>query len=191
MSELAEIERNKYEAMWAMPGYATNSPGEQLVSIFLDMAKPMMRGTVLDAGCGSGKGALALKTAGFTVHLCDITASGVLPEAQDLPFTEVCLWDEVKREVGGCSDWVYCCDVLEHIPEAFTMLVVSRLLDVARHGLFLNISTVADTHGIWIGETLHHTVKPFIWWRDQLREVGRVLEARDLLVSAAFLVAPC
>lgn len=197
MSEsLLDRECAKYEAMWAMPGYATYSPGEQMIPILLDMIPPSARGPVLDAGCGSGKGALALQAAGFEdVRLCDLTDTGLVDAARGFPFDRACLWQPLRPQLrylpGGAVDWVYCCDVLEHIPEAFTMLVVSRLLEVARRGVFLSISTVPDSHGVWIGERLHHTVQPFVWWRDQLRELGTVLEARDLLMAGAFLVAPC
>jgi SAM-dependent methyltransferase len=159
------------------------------------MATPARGETILDAGCGSGKGALALQAAGFTLRLCDLTADGLVPEAQSIPFDTVCLWHDLSLQLryveGGAFDWVYCCDVLEHIDEALTMLVIARLLAVTRRGLFLSIATVPDAHGVWIGETLHHTVKPFIWWRDHLREVCELVEARDLLTAAVFLVRPC
>jgi hypothetical protein len=35
---------------------------------------------------------------------------------------------------------------------------------------------------------LHQTVQPFTWWRDSLKELGTIVEARDLLTDAAFLV---
>lgn len=195
MSNLHASERAKYEEMWALPGYATYSPGVTYLPLFLDMAKTSRGETILDAGCGSGKGALALQAAGFEVRLCDLTADGLVAEASAMPFDIACLWHDLAPQLryvqGGAFDWVYCCDVLEHIDEALTMLVITRLLAVARRGVFLSIATVPDAHGVWIGDTLHQTVKPFWWWRDHLREVGQLVEARDLLTAAVFLVRPC
>jgi SAM-dependent methyltransferase len=196
MLDLVAQERSTYEAMWAVPDYATASPGEQLVPTFLEMAgitKPHKQ-TVLDAGCGSGKGAMQLRAAGFEVMLADLTPSGLLPEVQDLPFFEMALWDPVpvwRRYLFGRKfDWVYCCDVLEHVPPTFAMLVVSRLLEASRHGVFLSIALQEDNFGVWAGRPLHLCVQSFVQWRDQLNELGRVKEARDLLTNGLYLVEP-
>jgi SAM-dependent methyltransferase len=187
MPSLIDQERAKYEQMWAVEEYAVNSPGEQYLPIFLDMAKPRSGATVLDAGCGSGRGAIALGKAGFDVSGCDLTRVDFWPD--EIPFTEACLWHELAPKIPTV-DWVYCCDVLEHIPTAFTMLVIARLLSVAREGVFFSISTVPDIHGAWIGTALHQTVQPFVWWRDAIRELGTLVEARDLLIAGCYLVRP-
>jgi hypothetical protein len=103
-------------------------------------------------------------------------------------FIETSLWRS-DRSLGA-ADWVYCCDVLEHIPTAFTMLVVERLLDVAKQGVFLSICHQPDQHGAWVGEALHQTVQPFVWWRDHLSQIGELIEARDLLMNGIFVVRP-
>jgi SAM-dependent methyltransferase len=145
---------------------------------------------VLDAGCGSGKGMIALRKAGFEdVHGCDLTDSGLIPEARgEFEFEHAVLWQDLYKQDVDFVDWVYCTDVLEHIPTALTMLVVARLLEVAERGVFLTVSMVPDVMGFWIGKPLHETVQPFLWWRDHIKTVGRIVEARDLLTAAAFLV---
>jgi hypothetical protein len=80
--------------------------------------------------------------------------------------------------------------VLEHIPTPFTMLVASRLLEVARKGVFLSISLMPDQFGVWVGESLHKTVQTFPQWKAQLDTVGRLVEARDLLHCGLFWVEP-
>jgi 2-polyprenyl-3-methyl-5-hydroxy-6-metoxy-1,4-benzoquinol methylase len=188
---LLQAERATYAQMWALDAYATHAPGERYLPIFLDMAHPGAGAAVLDAGTGSGKGGLALQQAGFDVRLCDLTPAGLVDEARALPFFEQVLWEPLalRRYLFGRKvDWVYCTDVLEHIPTAFTMLVVSRLLEVARHGVFLSVSLQPDVFGAWVGTALHQTVQPFLWWKTQLEAVGRVVEARDLLGNAVFLV---
>jgi len=185
---VTEKERDTYVSMWALPAYNDNSPGERMLPLFIDMAQPQHGASVLDAGCGGGKGALALAAAGFNVLMCDLTDAGLLPEAKRLPFFTTALWSPLRARVSMPNDYVYCCDVLEHIPPTFTMLVISRLLDVADKGVFLSISLMPDNFGVWIGKPLHQTVQSFQQWKEQLHAVGRVIEARDLLHMGVFLV---
>lgn len=195
---ITATERETYDTVWSLPSYADHSPGATLVPMFQAMSADLRAGvfspTVLDAGCGSGKGALALKAAGYDVTLCDLTPNGLISEAKGLRFAEACLWQPLKPQLPyalmGAWDFVYCCDVLEHIPPEFTMLVLRNLLDVTRLGLFLNISTEPDVFGAMAGKPLHQTVRPFVWWRDHLAELGRVVEARDLVRSGVYLVQP-
>jgi SAM-dependent methyltransferase len=211
---LVARERETYEAMWLVEDYAKTSPGGQLVPAFMEMsgAKPTayasdsllenlrakgMGGllrpyqqTVLDAGCGSGKGAVALQQAGFRVEMCDLTTAGLIEDAINIPFHEACLWDPLKPQVGRTYDWVYCCDVLEHIPTPFVMLAVSRLLEVAHKGVFLSIALQGDNFGIWVGKPLHQTVMGFVQWRDVLSELGHVKECRDMLMNGIYLMEP-
>jgi SAM-dependent methyltransferase len=189
---LLENERETYAELWSSVGaYAENSPGEQYLPVFLQVVGDW-RGTVLDAGTGSGKGALALKRAGFDVRLCDVTDAGLVAEASALPFRQACLWsDFTSRFAPGFEfDWVYCTDVMEHIPPQFTMLAVYQMLKAARNGLFLTVSLVPDSFGVWAGKSLHQTVQSFDWWKQSLNEVGRVVDARDLISNAVFVVEP-
>lgn len=198
MSRILDRERDTYQTIWGVEAYRAFSPGEQYVPFFLDMSARVLpnpavplKGSVLDAGCGSGKGALALQTAGFDVTLCDLTDEGLTPEikASGLRFVEACLWHDVVPRVGF-KDWVFACDVLEHIPTPFTMLVIANLLKVARRGLFLSIALQPDTFGAWVGKPLHQTVQSFVDWRDQISELGTVVECRDLLDVGLYLVTP-
>lgn len=198
MSTLAREEQAKYERIWGVPLYARNSPGERLAPAFVDMAHPHPDATILDAGCGSGKGALALKALGYFVSMCDITDVGIDDEdVKAIPFFKAILWEDqrtkprtwLKNRWSGppqMFDYVYCCDVLEHIPPTFTMLVVARLLEVSRKGVFLSIALQMDDFGAWVGEALHQTVQPYVVWREQLGELAIVKESRDLLNNGLF-----
>ena len=196
---IREHEAALYTDTWqSVSHYGDKSPGEWYLPIFLDLIGTD-RGTVLDAGTGSGKGARALRDAGLTVMGCDLTDAG-FDHTLGIPFRSACLWHDLTPVMHDARvalgwpwnrlkfDWCYCCDVLEHLPEQFTMLAIDQLLRVARRGVFLGISTEPDLNGWWVGEPLHKTVKPFTWWRDGLRELGTVVEARDLLAQGTFLV---
>ena len=191
MSLVAD-ERTLYEGLWTtVDAYGIISPGATYLPLFLQMVGDE-RGHVLDAGTGCGKGAVALAAADFRVTCCDLTASGLAPEARALPFHEACLWHDLKGLTPtGTFDWVYCCDVLEHLPAAFTMLAVEQMLRVSRCGVFLAIALSHEGWGIWAGRaSLHQTVQSFVWWRDALTELGTVVEARDLLAYGHLLRGP-
>ena len=209
---LLTTERALYEDIWtAADHYGDHAPGEQYVPMFLDcvpLAVSQYHGcdrhtltwtpsdyTVLDAGCGTGKGGVALQQQAFHVKLCDLTDHGLTLEARALPFTAACLWQDLSAVYRGFGpfqrtkfDFTYCCDVLEHIPPQFTMLAIDQLLRVSRYGLFLSVSLVSDYFGVWAGRPLHQTVQSFTWWRDSLAELGTVLDARDLHHNAVFFV---
>ena len=183
-------ERERYETVWGdlQDGYSKVSPGLDMLPVFLEHAQPPA--SVLDAGCGSGRAAVALAALGFDVLCCDLTADGLVPEARALPFKAACLWQPLRPAVQrGMFDWVYCADVLEHVPTQFTMLAVDQLLRVAKHGVFLSVAFVPDQFGAWLGAPLHQTVQPYTWWRDWLAELGTVRAARDLITTGLFLVA--
>ena len=184
---MRQAETALYEDVWQVPGYADHAPGALYVPVLAEYVPPPA--TVLDAGCGSGKGALALAAAGYDVRCCDLTDAGLVEEARHFPFAEACLWQPLRPQLRvGTVDAVYCTDVLEHLPEAFTMLAVDQMLTVASRGLLLSVSTQPDAFGAWVGRPLHQTVRPFTWWRDALRELGTVVDARDLVGPAVFWV---
>lgn len=184
-------ERQTYDDLWgAVPSYASHSPGEMELPVFLQIVGDR-RGHVLDAGAGSGKGALALKAAGFRVTMCDLTNAGLVEEAKEIPFREASLWRSLKGLTPtGSVEWVYCTDVLEHVPTQFTMLAVEQMLRVSRLGVFIGVSCVPDSFGVWAGKSLHQTVQSYLWWKESLSELGRVSDARDLLHAATFYVEP-
>jgi 2-polyprenyl-3-methyl-5-hydroxy-6-metoxy-1,4-benzoquinol methylase len=189
MGVLIDRERVTYEEAWELPLYAENSPAAKYLDIFCGLAPAPA--SVLDAGCGAGRGAVALLERGYEVTGCDLTGSA-LPDPPPFPFFQAILWNDLLeatgRGHGSEFDWVFCCDVLEHLPQQFTMLAVEQMLRVSTQGVFLTIATQPDVFGVWLGKTFHQTVQHFSWWRDSLRELGEVTEARDMIYDALFVV---
>jgi SAM-dependent methyltransferase len=184
---IAAAERDTYTDVFrSLTAYADYSPGEEFAPAFLEMSGAKY-GAVLDAGCGTGKGGLALAARGFDVTLFDLTDAGLVPEARRLPFLSGSLWHPIPPWRLG-FEYVYCCDVMEHLPTAFTMLVAANLMRAARRGAFFSISLVPDSFGVWLGKSLHQTVQSFTTWRDQLRELGDVRECRDLQTTGLYWV---
>src|SRR5687767_14310139 len=118
-------ERATYDEMWALDSYNNYAPGEKFVDVFAALAPAPA--VVLDAGTGSGKGFTALVDKGYSVFGCDITKSG-LPDHLKPLVIETCLWHDLHPVAYLAAvarvlphgqqrfDYVYCCDVLEHIP---------------------------------------------------------------------------
>lgn len=177
-----ESERLKYEQAWAIPEYANHSPGEEICELFEEMCSP--RGTVIDLGAGSGKGALALDALGLDVTMLDLTFDGC--QTGKFHRIETSLWGKWSRPLGW--DWGYCTDVMEHIPVEYTMLVLDRIMANCRSAFF-HICLIPDGFGKAIGQPLHLTVMPFEWWRDKLGEFGEVVECRDFMANGVYHIA--
>jgi SAM-dependent methyltransferase len=141
---------------------------------------------VVDVGCGTGRASAHLARLMIQPTLVDHVSDARDPEAQGLPFVEACLWDNWPVRVGP-QDVAYCCDVLEHIPEPLTMLVIQRCLEAAPI-VMLSISHEPDKMGARIGQPLHLTVRPFTFWRDHLAELGDLQEARDLIGCGLYVL---
>lgn len=200
MTSIQQRETDTYAELWgSVSAYRRNSPGEQFAGVFHGIVNDA-GATVLDAGCGEGRGMVGLAKLGYRVAGLDITDAGLSAEAKAHPFLRETIWNDLRPAVyllhvghpevfaADGVDYIYCCDVLEHLPTQFTMLAVDQLLRVAKKGVFLSIFFIQDGYGPWVGRHLHLTVQPFVWWRDALREIGSVVDARDCHEFGLFYV---
>lgn len=199
MASIQQQEADTYAELWSsVSAYKRNSPGEQYARVFHSLVNEP-GATVLDAGCGEGRGMVALDKLGYKVAGIDLTDAGLSAEAKAFPFLVESVWSDLSKArdlfhatpthaYGAKVDYVYCCDVLEHLPTQFTMLAVDQMLRIASKGVFLSVFFVPDGYGPWVGRPLHLTVQPFTWWRDALNEICDVVEARDCHEFGLFLV---
>lgn len=191
MLDVATSEKQKYEAIWNVDNYAkATSPGVENVKNFMKVLDSHPKSSsLIDLGCGSGKAGLEFIRLGFDVTLIDITDTGLDAEVANRGrFIEMPLWDHrwPKFKATGW-DYGYCCDVMEHIPTEYVMLTLERIVSACRI-TFFSIALRPDVFGATIGQPLHLTVRDFIWWRDHLKDVGVVLEARDICGDGIFVV---
>jgi 2-polyprenyl-3-methyl-5-hydroxy-6-metoxy-1,4-benzoquinol methylase len=161
---LEQSEREKYELIWGDAEYRKFSPGEVLVDYFVNICKPEPGDTVADLGCGSGRASKILANKGFVVTPVDITDKCLDPSNQDLPLVVQNLWQLDIPPV----DWVYCCDVMEHIPPDKVNDVLDNIKKIARKGAFFNIAFEPDAFGATIGVPLRLTVRSQAWWANTL-----------------------
>lgn len=181
----------KYGRLWEMPDYRLVAPGEQLAPLFVKIANPKPGQTVIDFGCGTGRGALALKrSADLKVIMVD--------------FVRNCLDDTVHKELNSdlqfhkldlqqplpfIARYGYCTDVMEHIPPDKVDVTLDHVLKAAQN-VFFSIATDKDVCGKLIDEELHLTVQPYQWWLKKFVEREAViLWSRRLEKSSLFYVS--
>lgn len=181
---ITDFEKSKYERLCDLTDYHVISPAEYHVKPFLQLADPQPGDTILDVGCGPGRVDVVFeKELGLKPILLDFTPLGLDEEAKHFPFYSHCIWQPFPVS----AKYVYCIDVMEHIPPQFTMLAVNHILDICEYAFF-NISHLDERYGGHIGEQLHLSIYPFQWWRDSLREMGDLIDARDLISSGIYYV---
>lgn len=183
---IIDIERAKYAELWSdVPAYRTYSPGMENVARFMKVMQPMPGTSLIDLGCGTGEAGLEFGHRGLDVRWIDITDAGLHADIPRRKFTQAPLWADWDN--GRKYDCGFCCDVMEHIPTEYTMLVVDRIVSACRTSWF-HISLVPDQFGAAIGQPLHLTVRPYGWWLERLKFAGDVIDARDLCQQALFVV---
>lgn len=172
-------ERSKYERMWAQPAYREVSPGEHWATTFLSQIRAAADAEVIDFGCGTGRGGLALALlGGMRVRLVDFAANcldedvaaACVSQSERIRFDEC----DLSLPIQWNAAYGYCCDVMEHIPPEQVATVLTNILASAQH-VFFAISTVDDALGALIGEPLHLTVQPEEWWIEQIQLAGGVV----------------
>jgi SAM-dependent methyltransferase len=178
-------ELRKYVRAWdEIPAYRVVSPGETLATRFLHQAQPPKDADAIDFGCGTGRGGLMLALmGGMRVTLVDFAGNCLDPEVVEICKTQPDRLKFMQHDLTQLlpinAAYGYCCDVMEHIPEADVQKVLINVLHSARH-CFFSIGTEPDNLGAEIGEVLHVTVKPAAWWKEQLAKAGAVIHWQEM-----------
>jgi 2-polyprenyl-3-methyl-5-hydroxy-6-metoxy-1,4-benzoquinol methylase len=184
--DIVEQERAKYAQLWAeVPECRAYSPGLENLTRFMGILKPPPKASLIDLGCGSGEAGVQFRELGLDVSWLDITDAGLHERVPRHRFTQMPLWANWKPPYG--YDFGYCCDVMEHMPTEYVMLVLDRIIKACRLAWF-TIAFVPDEFGQAIDQPLHLTVQPFKWWLEHLTALGRVIDARDLCGAGLFVV---
>ena len=179
VTNVRPLEKDLYKMMWERPEYRVVAPGENIAHEFLKQAKPKPGATVLDLGCGTGRGGLNLAFfGGMDVTMVDFADNCLdadivhMLETQKhaIRFVEADLSEPlpVKAAYG------YCTDVMEHIRPHHVDRVIDICLAACQH-VFFQISTVDDICGVLIGHKLHLSVHPYKWWLQKFKEKDCVI----------------
>lgn len=172
-------EKAKYDVIWReCPSYRDCSPGEIFARFFFEGFKGEMRPgqTIIDFGCGTARVAKTFLGKGLKVTLVDISPYSLDEEirnalrlfSEQLDFVQACLW-KLPLFLKSAY-WIYCCDVLEHIPEEKVDTVLAAIASRMRFGGYFSICLQEDLVGAKVGIPLHLTVKGRDWWEERLRQ---------------------
>lgn len=169
-------EQQKYEAMWGHDAYRLSSPGCEAAACFLTHFGPKIEqgDAVIDFGCGTGRAGAFFLSQGFNVRLVDIAANcldenvasltALFP--QEIVFVNGCLWD-LPASLESAA-WAYCCDVLEHLPQAHIDAALFQMAQRTKKGGFFQIFLKDEPFGLMIGKRLHLTIQPKEWWIEKI-----------------------
>jgi len=180
-------EQIKYYKAWQVEEYRGYSPGEGLVPLFLETYNPT--GTIIDYGCGPGRAGKALYDAGLDVVMLDFVPNALDQAVEEslggrLRFIQADLarpFDETEHFLMR-SDWGYCCDVCEHIPESDIDIVLDNILGCSE-SVFFQISNMPETYGDHpaIQEQLHMNVQDYWYWLNKFAEHKGVVRRSNRL----------
>lgn len=192
-------EKEKYEKLWALAPYRDLSPGLLALPDFLSYFDPKPEESLIDFGCGAGLTALPLLERGLRVSLVDIAENSLAetirtllllrPEA--LTFHVAPFWE--LSDTLESADWIYCVDVLEHLPESYVDESLQAMASRMKKGGLLQMTLKSDEMGKMIGETLHLTVKPLSWWEEKISKFWKISKIVPVIedVQYGLLVIPC
>ena len=156
-----------YGRMHANDKYFQGFSIKDHVSAIANLVQRTGARTLLDYGCGKGRQYSQLK-----VHE---QWGGIMPLLYD-PGVAI-----YRRRPIGLFDGVICTDVMEHIEEADVQGVLEDIFSFVQERLdgrdsfvyFCIACRPAKRKKLPDGRNVHVTVKPSIWWEEQLRPFQR------------------
>lgn len=125
----------------------------------LAMSKAIGAATAIDYGCGKGlQYGKVLEIPGYDIPMSLEGALGYRVTKYD---PAVPAFDTPPE---GPADFVWCTDVLEHIPEEDISFIVTELSRLAIKGVFVTVGTYPAKKHLPNGENAHVCIKPTEWW---------------------------
>ena len=183
VSNSRPLEKDLYKMMWERPEYRTFAPGEKAVFDFLSQAKPRRGSSVIDLGCGTGRGSLNLAFfGGLDVTMVDFAPNCL--DADIVPMLETqkhvlrFLEHDLSQPLPVKAAYGFCTDVMEHIRPHHVDRVLDNCLDACQH-VFFQIDTQEDEMGKLLGHRLHLSVHSYEWWLKKFNDRNCIIHWSD------------
>ena len=119
--------------MWDIPQYRIVSPGEDTAQAFVDCFNPAWDESVIDFGCGTGRGGKAIQDiAKVHVTLVDFADNCRDESTRGMPFVKA----DLSHPILVSARYGYCSDVMEHIPPEQVDDVIVNIIDCVQDCFF-------------------------------------------------------
>lgn len=164
-------EKEKYERAWSDERYRAGAGGTNHVSDFLKRFNIDRNHTVVEIGCGEGRGAAQIAAAAKEVILVDI-AENCLSDKVKQSLGDKFICHDISKPLNVVADFGFCVDTMEHFPPEQIDQVLKNMFTIAPHWYF-QICTLPDGFGKIVGAPLHLSVFKPAWWKDKMAEDGR------------------
>ena len=183
VSNSRPLEKDLYKMMWERPEYRTFAPGEKAVFDFLAQAKPRRGSSVIDLGCGTGRGSLNLAFfGGLDVTMVDFAPNcldaDIVPMLETQKHVMRFLEHDLSQPLPVKAAYGFCTDVMEHIRPHHVDRVLDNCLDACQH-VFFQIDTQEDEMGNLVGHRLHLSVHSYEWWLKKFNDRNCVIHWSD------------
>ena len=189
-------EKRKYEKVWGNEQYRVTSPGNSSVADFLSFIKSrkLPSDSLIDFGCGTAIAAIPFLEAGFKVSLVDIAENCLNDNIRALTFLSpelitfflAPLW-ELPSSLEK-SDWIYCIDVLEHLPPERVDKSLREMAKKTKKGGALQVFLLDEEMGRKIGEKLHLTIRPLDWWLEKISCYWHIEEVYSIIAGIRYCI---
>lgn len=155
-------EEEKYQRMWDIDAYRTMSPGENFAPEMVELVKPKPSQTVVDFGCGTGRGGLKVQE----LTDCNLIQVDFADNCLDRKANATFVKADLTSPMNVRGDIGYCTDVMEHIPPELVDQTIGNIMACVGKCYF-KIAMFDDNMGKLIGHPLHLSVFPFDYWKER------------------------
>lgn len=168
--KMLKEETAKYQDIWDRGNYRTVSPGELSAANAFTLCNMSRGNTLTDYGAGTGRALSVFNGKGIESIAVDLVNALEV----EVPFYCAPLWclpDELP-----ITDWLYCVDVMEHLPPTKIDPALRQIEQKTVLGGYFQIAHFEDD---WHGHKCHLTVKDKHWWLNKLNEFFNVVYIED------------
>ncbi len=164
---IVDIERAKYERVWALPEYRQVCHSLKLWEEHREWF-PAEFALAVDLGCGLGLLFGLWNDQGIDAWGVDLAGNSLDPGVHKYGHKVIhaSLWEIT---LPRCFDLGVCTDVMEHIPPDYVVITLESIARLCSEVLFKVAHGPTNDLG---GSPLHLTLQPVDWWINQMKNIG-------------------